>query len=137
VRISGATGENAAYVNGLFEVTDEVSGGMPVYKRKGGLTDQVWLEYHVARSSWMVRNTEFKGQELRKGEVARKRSHSRSYVRQSGMVLAYCCLGSRRLEDQRRESMGSFCFGEKQDAILRGHENMCVRALCACLVVIN
>jgi len=62
VRISGATSNYAYFVNGVYEVTDEVSGGMPVYKRRGGLADQVWLEYHVSLCQWMTRMTASKGQ---------------------------------------------------------------------------
>jgi len=57
--ISGATGINAAYVNGLYEVTDEVSGRMPVYKKQG---DDMWLEYHSLTTRWMLRATAYKGQ---------------------------------------------------------------------------
>ena len=59
MRISGATGDNAGRVNGVYEVTDEVSGGMPVYKKQGA---EQWLEYHVSTSSWMSRSTARKGQ---------------------------------------------------------------------------
>jgi len=59
VRISGATGDNAWRVNGVYEVTDEVSGGMPVYKKQGG---DMWLEYHVSNGRWMSRSTLYKGQ---------------------------------------------------------------------------
>jgi len=59
VRISGARGNYAWYVNGLYEVTDEVSGGKPVYKKQGA---EMWLEYHVSRGEWMSRPTYCKGQ---------------------------------------------------------------------------
>jgi len=59
VLISGATGENSALVNGVYDVTDEVSGGIPVYKKREA---EQWLEYHVSRSMWMSRSTETKGQ---------------------------------------------------------------------------
>jgi hypothetical protein len=59
VHISGATGENDWRVNGLYEVTDEVSGGMPVYHKKPGSMgpqrSELWLEYHQGR--WMSRST--------------------------------------------------------------------------------
>jgi len=60
VRISGATGINAGFVNGLYEVTDEVSGGMPVYKKQEA---EMWLEYHASTSRWLSRPTTSKGQE--------------------------------------------------------------------------
>jgi len=61
MRISGATGAVADDVNGRYEMTDEVSGGMPVYKKRG---TEVWLEYHVSRhhGCWMSRPTHCKGQ---------------------------------------------------------------------------
>jgi len=59
VRISGATGDFSGRVNGLYEVTDEISGGMPVYKKQGG---EQWLEYHVSTSCWMSKSTASKGQ---------------------------------------------------------------------------
>jgi len=59
VRIGGATGDNACYVNGVYKVTDKVSGGMPVYRKQGG---KVWLEYHVSQCRWMSRPTSSKGQ---------------------------------------------------------------------------
>ena len=59
VRISGATGDNAWRVNGVYEVTDEVSGGMPVYKKQGA---EMWLEYHVSLGQWLSRLTKDKGQ---------------------------------------------------------------------------
>jgi len=59
VRISGDIGDNAVYVNGLYEVTDEISGGMPVYKKQGA---EQWLEYHVSFRQWMSRSTARKGQ---------------------------------------------------------------------------
>jgi len=46
-------------VNGLYEVTDEVSGGMPVYKKQG---NEMWLEYHVSCGKWMSRHAAYKGQ---------------------------------------------------------------------------
>jgi len=60
VRISGATGTNAFVVNGVYEVTDEISGGMPVYKKQEG---EQWLEYHVSKSRWMAKDLKDKGQD--------------------------------------------------------------------------
>jgi len=59
VRIRGATGNKADRVNGLYEVTDQISGGMPVYKRQDA---EGWLEYHVSNGMWISRSTEHKGQ---------------------------------------------------------------------------
>jgi len=59
VCISGATGIVARRVNGLYEVTDEVFGGMPVYKKQGG---EMWLEYHDSHGNWMLRVIEHKGE---------------------------------------------------------------------------
>jgi len=47
-------------VNGLYEVTDEISGGMPVYKKQRA---ELWLEYHVSLCQWMLKSTASKGQE--------------------------------------------------------------------------
>jgi hypothetical protein len=63
VRISGATGNNSKYINGIYEVTGEIFGGMPVYKNK---EQEQWLEYHVSSSKWLSRSAEGKGQENNK-----------------------------------------------------------------------
>ena len=47
-------------VNGMYRMTTEVSGNMPVYKKKGG--DQV-LEYILEKKSWMSKHASNKGQD--------------------------------------------------------------------------
>jgi len=46
-------------VNGLYEVTDEVSGGMPVYKKQGA---EMWLEWNKKKQQWISRVTASKGE---------------------------------------------------------------------------
>ena len=43
VDIRGATGPYASKVNGIYEPTDELCGGWPVYRKRGG--PDIWLEY--------------------------------------------------------------------------------------------
>jgi len=51
LRISGATGSNADAINGIYQVVaDEVSGGMPVYKKQGA---EQRLAYLDASGRWI------------------------------------------------------------------------------------
>lgn len=50
VDIRGALGPSASSINGIYEPTNEVCGGWPVY-RKHGDPDK-WLEYIVATNEW-------------------------------------------------------------------------------------
>ena len=59
VRIVGATGSSAGIVNGMYEATTELSGGMPVYVKVG--VGGMWLEYHAPSSQWQVTLTSNKG----------------------------------------------------------------------------
>ncbi len=59
VRLAGATGKFAAYVNGVYEPTSELSCGATVY-RKVGEADR-WLEYYAGTGQWQAKNTAFKG----------------------------------------------------------------------------
>ena len=51
VRISGATGDSAGYVNGQFELTDETGNG-PVWKKRGA---EYYL-YRAHKGKWIVGN---------------------------------------------------------------------------------
>jgi hypothetical protein len=57
VRIAGATGSNAASVNGVYEPTEEISNGVTVYRKIGDANK--WLEYTPLK--WMVKPTKDKG----------------------------------------------------------------------------
>ena len=46
VDIRGSTGENASLINGVYDPTDELCGGWPVYRKQGH--PDIWLEYTVA-----------------------------------------------------------------------------------------
>ena len=62
VRLAGATGGSATYVNGVYEPTSEVSsGGVTVY-RKLGDADR-WLEYYAGAGRWDVKPTGSKGKD--------------------------------------------------------------------------
>lgn len=59
VKISGATGPSGPSINGIYEPTDEISGGWPVYRKKDD--SEKWLEYIVASNEWYVKPTADKG----------------------------------------------------------------------------
>lgn len=59
VRISGATGPSGPSINGIYEPTDEICGGWPVYRKKDD--SEKWLEYIVASHEWYVKPTADKG----------------------------------------------------------------------------
>ena len=60
VRISGATGDNAADINGVYQpVAGEACGGRPVYKKEGG---DVWIEYWSELCQWQVKAGTSRGQ---------------------------------------------------------------------------
>ena len=59
VRIAGATGPNASCINGVYKPTAELCDNVTVYAKIGD--GDVWLEYHAAHMSWMVRPTTSKG----------------------------------------------------------------------------
>lgn len=46
-------------VNGIYEPTDEICGGWPVYHKKDD--NEKWLEYIVATNEWYVKPTPDKG----------------------------------------------------------------------------
>ena len=59
VDIRGATGDCAAYINGVYVPTEEICDGWPVYRKQGDEGDEgdedTWLEYLSAtkRVSWL------------------------------------------------------------------------------------
>ena len=55
VSIAGVTGPQETAVNGVYEPTSELSGGMPVY-RKVGDGDR-WLWFYAPKSQWQVTRT--------------------------------------------------------------------------------
>ena len=59
VRIQGATGPSGPSINGIYEPTDEICGGWPVYKKRDDT--EKWLEYIVATNEWYVKPTSDKG----------------------------------------------------------------------------
>ncbi len=59
VDIRGARGSNAAIINGIYEPTDEISSGWPIYRKRGDAGK--WLEYFVAANKWYIKATTDKG----------------------------------------------------------------------------
>lgn len=59
VDIRGAHGPSATSINGVYEPTNEQSGGWPVYKKQND--PDKWLEYIVATNEWYVKPTADKG----------------------------------------------------------------------------
>eukprot|EP01039_Chlorochromonas_danica_P010145 gene10145-11228_t len=59
VKISGATGPSGPSINGIYEPTDEICGGWPVYRKKDD--SEKWLEYIVASNEWYVKPSADKG----------------------------------------------------------------------------
>ena len=51
-------GDNASRVNGIYEFTEEVSGGMPVYRKMDD--PDMWLMYNPTRKEWWVQQTSSK-----------------------------------------------------------------------------
>ena len=45
--------------NGIYDPTDELSGGMPVYAKRGNV--EKWIEYWPATKEWMLKTTAGKG----------------------------------------------------------------------------
>ena len=59
VRICGVEGVRAARVNGIYNPTDELNGGMPVYAKQGDAG--TCLEYRSGVKKWFVKATQLKG----------------------------------------------------------------------------
>ena len=62
VRITGATGPKADYINGEYKPTEEMSGNVTVYVMVEDGTK--WLEYNASIKQWQVKETEHKGTNL-------------------------------------------------------------------------
>ena len=54
VRIDGASGMKAALINGVYEITDEMSGKVSVYAKIGD--DDMWMEYHSRAKQWQIKH---------------------------------------------------------------------------------
>jgi hypothetical protein len=59
VDVRGATGPSASSINGVYEPTNEICGGWPVYRKQGD--PDKWLEYIVATNEWYVKPTADRG----------------------------------------------------------------------------
>ena len=59
MRISGAEGEDAWQVKGVFDPVEGVSQGMPVYRKRDDADE--WLEYYAPKREWVVTSTEGRG----------------------------------------------------------------------------
>lgn len=53
------SGPSASSINGIYEVTNEINGGWPVYRKRGD--PDKWLEFIVATSEWYVKPTTDRG----------------------------------------------------------------------------
>ena len=54
VIISGATGQKAGIINGIYKPTDELCGNVTVYVKEGD--DDMCLEHHAAKKQWQVKS---------------------------------------------------------------------------------
>ena len=61
MQLIGATGDSAAYINGIFDPTSppELHDGHLTYRKRGD--QDWWLEYRGAKKLWMVTHTAHKG----------------------------------------------------------------------------
>ena len=61
MQLIGATGSNAAYINGIFDPSSplELHDGQLTYRKRGD--QDKWLEYHGAKKQWLVKATVHKG----------------------------------------------------------------------------
>jgi len=59
VDIRGATGPRGGGLNGVFEPSDEMKGGWPVYRKRDD--GEWWLEYDACPQKWMIRPTSCRG----------------------------------------------------------------------------
>ena len=58
-RIHGATGEYASQVNDIYEFTEEMSSGMPVYRKMDD--PDMWLMFIATEKAWFLLPTSDKG----------------------------------------------------------------------------
>ena len=59
VRIDGATGVHAGFVNGFYEPTEEMVGHASVYRKVGDA--DTWIEYHESSGGWWIKTTSYRG----------------------------------------------------------------------------
>ncbi len=59
LHIRGVTGYNSSVVNGIWDPTDELSCGQPVYVKRGN--GNKWIHFWSATGKWIVADTEDKG----------------------------------------------------------------------------
>ena len=59
VRIDGATGVHAGFVNGFYEPTEEMVGHASVYRKVGDA--DTWIEYIESSGKWWVKSTYSRG----------------------------------------------------------------------------
>jgi hypothetical protein len=59
IDIRGAKGLNAETINGIYEPTEEICSGWPVYRKRGD--PNKWLEFFAATNKWYVKATTDKG----------------------------------------------------------------------------
>ena len=59
VRIAGATGMNAALINGIYEPTEEMSDQVTVFRKVDD--EDMWLEYIAFHKGWQLVSTANKG----------------------------------------------------------------------------
>jgi hypothetical protein len=60
VHVLCAQGPRAAQLNGTFDPVSDVCDGMVVYKKRGN--PDMWLEFNMAKKSWMLKPTQDRGQ---------------------------------------------------------------------------
>jgi hypothetical protein len=77
VEVSGATGPNAAHINGVYQpVAEEGVGGKPVYKKDGA---DIWIEYWPGKEQWQLKPASSKGSDA-------AYMHSLGTQKEAGMV---------------------------------------------------
>jgi len=77
VEVSGATGPNAAHINGVYKpVAEERVGGKPVYKKDGA---DIWIEYWPGKEQWQLKPASSKGSDA-------AYMHSLGTQKEAGMV---------------------------------------------------
>ena len=61
-----------AFINGIYDKTDELAGGQPIYSRRGLTLDgkQLIMEYHQPMKEWHIKWLESKGTAMRCARVA-------------------------------------------------------------------
>ena len=59
IDIRGAKGPNAVTINGVYDPTEEVCSGWPVYRKRGDPTK--WLEFFVPSNKWYIKATSDRG----------------------------------------------------------------------------